>query len=113
MRDVVVKRIIGYFAMIVTIVAIGLPLHLLIEWATGKKLVFVQSFLVYFVGILLGQIVYSQSMRLFAKTEAQRKQHPKSARARKIETLLETSWAHFLLIVVCGAIAGAIVAVLD
>ena len=113
MRDVVVKRIIGYFAMIVTIVAIGLPLELLIEWATGKKSVFIQSFFVYFVGVMLAQIVYSQTMRLFAKTEAQREQHRKSARAQKIETLLETFWAHLLLVVVCGAIAGAIVAVLD
>lgn len=72
MRDVVVRRIIGYLLLIATIVAIGLPLELLIEWVSGKKLVFLQSFLVYFVGVLLGMIVYSHSVRLFAKAGPRR-----------------------------------------
>ena len=113
MRVIVAKQIVGYLAMTVTIVAIGLPLHLLIEWATGKKLVFVQSFLVYFVGVLFGMIVRQQTVRLFAKTEVQKVHHRKSTREKKIERLLETNWVDFLLIAVCAVIAGVVIALLS
>lgn len=113
MKDLVASQVAGYLAMTVTIVTIGLLGQFALELATGQKPVLVQSFLVYLIGVCLGMIVRSQTLKFYMKSIAQPKREPQKARERKTEELFESYWFSLLLTLLCGAIAGALVALLD
>lgn len=109
MRNIVVKFVFGYVAMIVTIVAIAFPGQLLLEWFTDRRLVFVQTFLLYFIAVSISMIVHSQTSRFLIKMEARRELPPKTAREEEIERLFDAQWFKLLAISVCSAIAAVVI----
>ena len=109
----IVKLIVGYIAMTLTIVAIVFSGQLLLEWITDKKLVFVQTFLLFFIAILTAMIARSQAVRLLIKPEELRKDLQRTATEEKVLHLLETPWFKLFAIAVCSALAAIVVGVLS
>ena len=113
MKNLVITQIAGYFAMTITIVIVGVPVVLVIEEVTGRNLVFVQRFLVMFVGVLLGMIVKTQTLRLLGRTKVRRTSREKSQRERTVERFTESHWFQLFAIMASGAVAGTAIALLD
>ena len=90
MKRLVRPQIGGYLVLTITIVAVGLPIELLIESATDKKLAFVQRFLIMFIGVALGMIARSQFTSFLARTKVQRRQRMESTNEESIERLFES-----------------------
>ncbi|MCY4128210.1 MAG: hypothetical protein OXG15_03080 [Gammaproteobacteria bacterium] len=99
--------------MTLTIVVIVFSGQLLLEWITDKKLVLVQTFLLFFIAILTGLIARSQALRLLIKPEALRKDVQRTATEEKVLHLLETPWFKLFAMSVCSAFAAIVVGVLS
>ena len=113
MKDLIVSQIVGYFAMTVTIVAIGLLGQSVLESVTGQKMTFAQSFLIFFIGVCIGMIARSQTVTLYTKLIPQASHEPRKAKIQKAEDLLRSFWFIFLITVFCGVIAGGLIPLIN
>ena len=112
-KNLVITQFAGYLAFTTTIVIVGVPITIMIERATGQKLVFIQQFLIMFVGVLLGMIVKTHTVRFFGRINAQRTSQEMNLSEERIERLFASFWVQICAVVVCGAFAGVVIALLN
>ena len=112
-KNLVITQFAGYLAFTTTIVIVGVPITIMIERATGQKLVFIQQFLTMFVGVLLGMIVKTQTVRFFGRINARSTSQKMSLSEDGFERLFASSWFQICAVVVCGAFAGVVIALLN